>query len=167
MTCKRQLVRNMNHFIPARGRKHAGKRINAGQVVNHFIPARGRKRKASVSRADCLESLYPREGTETAQFQFLRRPARITLSPRGDGNVRVGAMVGVTMAWVTAESPYPREGTETTQRQSQQRKYIIESPYPPRGGGNLASTILSSTIASESPYPREGTEAHQISLRAA
>ena len=125
-------MRSVTQLIPARGRKLIPKKDGGGKLATQLIPARGRKPGQWVCVSwCCIDTTYPREGTETHGFATHRNldngtqliPARgrkpdcsdrrferlrHNLSPRGDGNSK-----GRLARRIGRDTTYPREGTET------------------------------------------------------
>ena len=62
-------MRSVTQLIPARGRKLIPKKDGGGKLATQLIPARGRKPGHWVCVSwCCIDTTYPREGTETHGF---------------------------------------------------------------------------------------------------
>ena len=168
-------------FIPARGRKRAGRHQHRGAYLGRlqFIPARGRKPFSLKICTDWMDAvaIYPREGTETPFVPGTYMVTRCcNLSPRGDGNISSSDSINVRLLVGCNLSPrgdgnrevmrqaereyvaiYPREGTETIS------KSHIASPLwlqfiPARGRKPTHQHHWFCRHPPVAIYPREGTE---------
>ena len=123
-------------LIPARGRKLIPKKDGGGKLATQLIPARGRKPGHWVCVSwCCIDTTYPREGTETHGFathrnldngtQLIPARGRKRLPAAFEPNFRKTQLIpargrkpgperGALLRLL--DTTYPREGTETPYR---------------------------------------------------
>ena len=126
-------MRSVTQLIPARGRKLIPKKDGGGKLATQLIPARGRKPGHWVCVSwCCIDTTYPREGTETHGFathrnldngtQLIPARGRKRLPAAFEPNFRKTQLIpargrkpgperGALLRLL--DTTYPREGTET------------------------------------------------------
>ena len=129
----RAVMRSVTQLIPARGRKLIPKKDGGGKLATQLIPARGRKPGHWVCVSwCCIDTTYPREGTETHGFathrnldngtQLIPARGRKRLPAAFEPNFRKTQLIpargrkpgperGALLRLL--DTTYPREGTET------------------------------------------------------
>ena len=132
----RAVMRSVTQLIPARGRKLIPKKDGGGKLATQLIPARGRKPGHWVCVSwCCIDTTYPREGTETHGFathrnldngtQLIPARGRKRLPAAFEPNFRKTQLIpargrkpgperGALLRLL--DTTYPREGTETPYR---------------------------------------------------
>ena len=107
-------MRSVTQLIPARGRKLIPKKDGGGKLATQLIPARGRKPGHWVCVSwCCIDTTYPREGTETHGFATHRNLDNGTQLIPARGR-KPGPERGALLRLL--DTTYPREGTETPYR---------------------------------------------------
>ena len=146
-------MRSVTQLIPARGRKLIPKKDGGGKLATQLIPARGRKPGHWVCVSwCCIDTTYPREGTETHGFATHRNLDNGTQLIPARGRKRLPAAFEPNFR-KTQLIPARGRKPDCSDRRFERLRHNLS----PRGDGNSKGR-LARRIGRDTTYPREGTE---------
>ena len=149
----RAVMRSVTQLIPARGRKLIPKKDGGGKLATQLIPARGRKPGHWVCVSwCCIDTTYPREGTETIACSVRAKFPQDTTYPREGTETWAGARGTTTTA---RHNLSPRGDGNSIPRTIILN--VSRHNLSPRGDGNN-HFYSPSRFEKDTTYPREGTE---------